>query len=137
MPYLFPLQLNSVYLQSLLWDVGHKPDQFESGLFKRNGAERNVFECTGTTLKRTDRFHRITYLMSLNQESPSCLTLITPAMLAKEIAVVGHKDDDRIVQPPLLLQHIHHPAQSLINRKKATQYIQQVPVSSRAPCLVR
>ncbi len=59
---LFPSELNPVYLQSLLRNVGHEPNQLESGLVKRNGIERNVSEralAVFSGLNGTDVLHGV------------------------------------------------------------------------------
>jgi hypothetical protein len=56
------LELNSVYLQSLLWNVGHEPNQLESGPVKRNGFEGNLLErafAVSSGLNGADVFHGV------------------------------------------------------------------------------
>jgi hypothetical protein len=56
------LELNSVYLQSLLWNVGHEPNQLESGPVKLNSAEGNVSErafAVVSGLNGSDIFHGV------------------------------------------------------------------------------
>ena len=59
---LFPSELNPVYLQSLLPNVGHEPNQLESRLVKRNSIEENVSErafAVLSGLNGADVFHGV------------------------------------------------------------------------------
>jgi len=55
-------ELNSVYLQSLFWNVGHEPNQLESGLVKRDGPDGNVSKrafAVSSGLNGADVFHGV------------------------------------------------------------------------------